>query len=459
MLKFAKICVLLLLALASASPAFALPSMQPTGRGDFLKLGLGANNYLTKGSETISDERTGYTSFNVSGRAHSKDGDLRFGVEGDGAVGLARYHYRYLNFSEAYAGYHPNAWSLYLGRKKYNWSSLDSYWSQGIFQPRFRWDYLNEKENGLFGLFSAYERPGFSLVLFASPIFIPEQGAPFEISGGDCRSSSPWFSCPSSTMSLFNQETDVQFSVDVPPVRKLIGHAGGGATVQIGQESGPFGRASYAYKPINQLLLSYEGVLSVSTFAVPAVIRPRVLYHELFALDLGVNQNRYSAVVSGVWEKPEQDVTPSQWNTQEIGDAFLSSATLKTQPLANYKHTRVEISYLHRKGGNAYDEGPFVTANSSTFEPRYPFKNAYSFALISPIKDSWARSFLFSTKFVLDTLNQGNILVTDFYYSPARRTYLNLGADLLGSQSHRAEDFISRYQRNDRIRAAVTYAF
>jgi hypothetical protein len=73
--------------------------------------------------------------------------------------------------------------------------------------------------------------------------------------------------------------------------------------------------------------------------------------------------------------------------------------------------------------------------------------------------DDWARSFLFSTKFLVDMANEGNILQADFHYRPVARLFLNLGFDMLGSNSRSPVDFISRYQRNDRIRFGIAYVF
>jgi len=348
----------------------------------------------------------------------------------------------------------------YAGRKRFTWSALDSQWGLGVFEPRFRWDYLNERENGLFGLFTGVQTEMFQAVAFYSPIFIPEQGAPFDISGGTCSTTSPWFSCPSSSVSLFNQPTDVKFTLEMPPIQSLVSHWSAGATARVGREMGPFGRASYVHKPINQLLLSYEGQLDLSTLQIPATIRPRVLYHDVTSLDAGWNWPRHSVTASTIWENPKRDVTPSFWNTQETTKAFLYGLTFRTMPFAGkFKHTRLEFGFFHRDGGNAPDQGPFAQVGSSIFEPRYAFRKAYSIAAYTPILDNWARSFLCSLKFIVDTVNDGNILQTDFYYRPIARTYLNLGLDMLGSNSQSPVDFISRYQRNDRVRGGMAYVF
>lgn len=440
--------------------ALALPTLQPRMRDSEIRLGLTGNYYLTKGTDSLADDHTGNTAVTIAGRKVGHQDQFSYGVDGEGLYGLGGSNFRYLNIAEGYVGWNNNRWSAFIGRKRYAWNNLDSYWSLGLFQPRFRWDYLNEKENGLFGFFAGYQSPGFSIVGFASPLFIPEQGAPFDIANGSCKSASPWFSCPASSIFLFNETTDVNFKLEIPSVRKIVMNPAGGVTARVGKDTGPFARLAYIHKPINQLLLSFEGRLSLSSSAIPAVIRPRVLYHDLTALDAGWNSERHSLTASTIWELPRRDYTPPSWNTQEISPALLTGATLKTMPFSeSFKFTRFEFSYFHRHAGNNSDRGPFVNADVATFEPRYAFKNAYSAAIFTPIADAWARTILFSTKFIYDSLNRGNILISDLYYRPLSPLFFNVGMDMLGSDSRKPDDFISRYQRNDRVRGAVNYAF
>ncbi len=453
----------LCLGLLAAIPAFAIPSTAPKLRDKEVRVGLLANSYLTRVSETNSDAGTGNIGLLVGVRGVGNQEAFQFGVEAESLYGLRHANYRYLDIGEIYAGVENKTDKerpyVYVGRKRFQWSQLDSYWAMGLYQPRFRWDYLNERENGLLGFFAGYQGDLVQATAYYSPIFIPEQGAPFDITGGNCKSSSPWFSCPSSSIQIFNQATNVNFTLDVPPVKKLIMHAGGGATVRVGREQGFFGRGSYAHKPMNQFLLSFEGRLNVASSTVPAIIRPRVIYHHLFATDLGWQNERHGVTGSAIFERPIRDTTPAIWNTQETSDANLYGLTVRTAPFEASKFTRFEFAYLRRNGGVAPDKGPFVSPGVNYFEPRYAFENAYSFAVYSPVFDRWARSFLFSTKFIVDTANTGNLLVSDVYYSPLASVFLNLGLDMLGSNSSSPVDFLSRYQRNDRIRGGVTYVF
>lgn len=437
--------------------AFAITSFDPPYADREIRLGVQGNSYLTKNRRTISDERTGNFGVQLGGRGLYERAAFRSVLEGEALYGLRKSNYRYVDVGEVYAGLAYTKWGTYAGRKRQEWSLIDSYWPLGLYQPRFRWDYLNEREGGIFGAFVDFEpSEQFSFVVYGSPIFIPETGAPFDISSGECKTASPWFACPSSTVLLFNQATDVRFNLSVPPIRKLINHKGLGATLRIGSQERAHFRFSYSYKPMNQLLLAYEGRLDLSTLVLPATIHPRVLYHHLYSFDTGVRLGEASLVAGAIWEKPVRDITPAHWNTQEASDATLGGLIFRAPfgPAA-----RIELAYLHRKDGNAPDRGAFAQTDASVFEPRYAFKNTYSGTLITSIFDSWAERFTWSTRFVLDTANNGNILISDFHLRAFERALLNLGIDILGSDNRNPVDFISRYQRNDRVRGGVSYAF
>lgn len=453
----------LLAAFAFSISAHAIPTWQPPLQNHEIRLGIESNHYLAEISAANSNFKRENLGARVEIRSFSENDRWQYGLDAGAQLG-SHNSYHYYTVNELYGGvesvHSKSRWNAYAGVKKLEWNALDSYWTLGLFQRRFRWDYLREQEGGLLGAFVGYQTELFQAEAYASPFFIPEQGAPFDISGGKCRSSSPWFSCPAAEILVFNQPAVVRYSLKTPPLSELVSHAGAGGTVRIGGEQGLFTRLSYAHKPLNQIILAFEGSLDLSANDVPAIIRPRILYHNLYGADLGWRQKTFSFVASGMSEIPVRDGTPPGWNTQELSNATILGATMVVQPDAgHFHHSRFEISYINRNGGDAPDLGPFSNPYSSYFEPRHALQNAYSIALVSPLFDGLADSFLFSTKFVVDTLHEGNILITDAYIRPSRQWLLNLGLDMLGSKSSAPVDFISRYQRNDRVRFGAVYAF
>ncbi len=448
--------------LASFS-AFALPSPHPFLAPNEMAVRGQGNHYLTKGSDqTFSDERTGNWAVGFRGNRIFRGPELEAAIDGDVMVGLRKRNYRYFNIREFRVSDHREEIRGHFGRKLHAWNELDTWWSLGMFQPRFRWDYLEEVENGLFGAFLELKNGPWNLLGFVTAVSIPEQGAPFELTNnGDCNTTSPWFSCPNSQISLFNQPTRVKFRLDTPNVGTLINNEGFGFVAAFDRGTGVFGRLAYNWKPMNQLLLAYEGRLDLSTLDLPAVLHPRVLYHHLIGFDLGAkSSNGFKLATSVMREIPERDITPPHWNTQEAEKAWLWGATVGHDLIGRGRTaTRLEASWFHREGGNAPDAGPFVTPGASVFEPRFAFQNAWSVLVKSPLLADWAQWFQTQWRVVVDTRANGNILMADFNFRPQPKWRFNLGVDVLGSSSTDVVDFISRYQRNDRVRGGVEYVF
>lgn len=442
-------------------PASALPSLSPRIDQNSVKIGLQTNTYLTHTAGTVSEERIG--NFGLKAGARGQHQGSILAVEGETSVllGLRKANYRYISVPEAFAStLNPN-YKVRVGRHLETWSSLDDYWTLGLWQPRFRWDYLEEETQGLTGVFFTYYEPEAEvpvhLTLFGTPISIPEQSAPFDIVNGNCKTSSPWFDCPASSVIIFNQPTEIKYRLDIPPISSLVSNWGAGAALRLGSENSTFARFSYAYKPMNQVLLAYEGRLDLSTLALPAVIHPRIVYHEIATLEGGHRfANGFRVLASITKERPIRDYTPPDWNTQEAAPAWISGI-LARLPVS--KHTSFEASVLHRDGGNAEDQGQFVGQVGSVFEPRYSFHNALSATVRSSIMESWIPYFLSSARFVWDHDFDGNILSTDFRFLPQRPLRFQVGFDILGSRATSNVDFIARYQRNDRIRGGVEYVF
>ena len=444
------------------SHSWALPSFQRPLKDQEIDLTAQGVSYLGRPNTQISDQKTGKVGAKVGAR-FSLDPEANFlgAIEGEGLYGLGNSNYRYLDISEGFLGWNFGTTKVYLGRKKFTWNAMDEYWPLGLFQPRFRWDYLNERQEGLFGAFLNFKPNDYlEVTAYGSPIFIPESGAPFQMANGQCTSNSPWFYCPSSTLMLFNQPTSLQFNLAVPSIASIISHPGYGTSVRLGKLENTYVRLSWVHKPMNQLVLGYEGQLDTSTLTLPATIHPRVLYHYAYAADLGTTIARSQLVASFIAERPIRDYTPPTWNTQEVSNANLVGVTWKNPVFWDSEgKTRYEVSYFHREGGVSPDRGPFVPQGTSIFEPRYGFRNAYNFAFFTPLVNSWSDTFQLSTRFVWDTVYNGNVLIVDAFVSPWKQVRLDLGLDLLGSDNHTRADFISRYQTNDRIRGSATYVF
>lgn len=378
----------------------------------------------------------------------------------------------YIEAPEAYVGTRRSLGpvQVQVGRKIERWSGLDETWQLGLFQPRFRWDYMRPEQVGLTGAFLSLDAPKFRFTAFGTPFFIPERGVNISIQNGSVVSQSPWFLPPPSKITIVDRATPVQYTVQVPQIQDIVMHAGAGGMLRVGGETGPWASASYAYKPMNQLLLAYDGNLihdDVSAPVAEATVYPRVVYHHIGSLDLGYAHRNFSAGISGLYDVPVRDVTPERWTTQEVSRARGLNGTMDVRvggaPAAP---TRLELSYLRVWGGNAPDGGAFAKGTGSVFDSRYPFQNAMSVGVrggIPSLSGSFARSVSGSAKLITDLKNSGNILSAELRLGIQQRWTCAFGFDVLGStspvdSSTAGSDFIGRYRSNDRIHTWVSYA-
>jgi hypothetical protein len=381
----------------------------------------------------------------------------------------------FFEMTEAYLGTSKSLGNaqLKVGRKLEHWNHLDERWQFGIWQPRFRWDFIRPETVGLLGASFSVTGPAFEWVVLGSPGFIPERGVPISVENGEVMSRSPWFLPPPKKVKFLEEVTAVEYSMVLPSVQEIVQHAGASTMVRLGEQKGIWASVAYAYKPMNQLLLAYDGYLQLDSKAdesAVATIFPRVLYHHLTSLEVGYNHPSFSSYFSMLYERPVRDAPPSQWTTQEVTSALGVSPTMdviiggtEADP------SRVEVSYLRVWGGNARDGGELSDLGGkagSAFESRYPFDNAFRLALksnlggISPA----LKRIRSHSQFLGDITNQGYIFSTELRYQARSNWELALGADLLGSNlpvggPDKGANFIGRYRNNDRVHAGITYVF
>jgi hypothetical protein len=347
-----------------------------------------------------------------------------------------------------------------IGRKLEHWSRLDEEWELGLWQPRYRWDYLHPMSVGLTGAFVELGSGSVRFTGFATPFFIPERGAPIQEVGGGLSSDSPWFIPPVRAAMVDGIPTAVNYSIDTPPVSQVLLHAGGALKLDIGDETGPWMSAGYARKPMNQLAFGVNGFYSLGPGTIEGIVHPRVLDHDLVSLEGGYTSGPLKLWLAYLFEHPIRDNTPDDWTTQEFADARVWSPGAT---LALGRDAEASVSYLSVSGGNAADRAGAIAARSSgesVFEDRYPFTSAVKLRGSSRIPGPW-KGRLKGESSVL--VGDGLIWSTTLTYGAdhTRGFSALLGADILAANtdSPTADDFITRNRANHEVRAGVSYAF
>ncbi|MGK5087468.1 hypothetical protein WDW86_07910 [Bdellovibrionota bacterium FG-2] len=376
----------------------------------------------------------------------------------------------FVDVPEAYVGTSSRLSRLQLGvgRRLETWSSLDDSWKLGLWQPRFRWDYLDPPASALVGGNVIIQDGFVRFVALASPVYIPERGVPVTVRDGHITPSLPWGSAPSTQVLLFNQATQVRYNVVMPNIEKVVMNPVYSAKLRLGKEMGPWISGSYGYKPMNQILWGYEAYLDLNAPEPEAnvTLHPRVAYHQLLAVETGFSARSFDFSLSLLQEKPDRDLTPGAWTTQEFTDTLSASPTLSFR-FGGWAPdpALINVSYLREwggviSGGQAPDKGPMASGNDSVFEGRYPFQNALKLGAKTNLPGSWGRKFGWDFHLIYDVGHSGTILSHLLSFRAFGGVEFRLGADFLSSfRTDDGTDFISQYRTNDRIHAGISYVF
>ncbi|MCM2279176.1 MAG: hypothetical protein NDJ89_13955 [Oligoflexia bacterium] len=364
--------------------------------------------------------------------------------------------------------------TLGIGRKLEEWNQLDEYWRLGIWQPRFRWDYIRPETVGLTGGYLTLELPGVRVVGFATPVFIPERGVDIAIANGSMSSASPWFIPPPSQMLVLDRPTPVAYSLEIPPIQEIVFRPSAGVLARVGaansRQEGAWASAGLSWKPMNQLLLAYDGFLQHSSSGpqvVRAMIYPRVGYHRVISAEAGYNSPSVRGWVSTLYDRPDRDITPGELTRQEVSPAFAFAPTLDfMMPGLGKVDSRMELGYLQVKGGSAPDTGRFAKGNGTVFDGRYPFTQAVVFGMRSrfAMLGGFGERVSASTRLLRDLAHPGSIYSMEISVRPAPAWNVQLAADILGSDmpqdpSVAGSDYIGRYRGNDRFYGEISYVF
>jgi hypothetical protein len=297
------------------------------------------------------------------------DDSFKINLTGQYAIGDSILSF--LNIREIYFSYKIDDKSkMHLGRKLMNWSSLDTIWNLGVYQPQFKWNPLNPENQGLTGLFWNKNDGGFGLTLFASPLYIPDQGASYELKDGQFQGSNPWFQAPPQNIKFQGQILPIDYEIAKPETSSVIFQTQYGAQLRLGEKKGYFANIAGIYKPANQLALGYKGVLVTTRVRID--ITPKVYFENAYSADLGYRQDWGVAQLSLLYSKPQSPTFDPSYNAPE----FEQSLSWGPQFFYKFKPFEFFIGYLDTTGGNVKDIGPDASPDRQSLSQRFLFRQA-----------------------------------------------------------------------------------
>ncbi len=259
---------------------------------------------------------------------------------------------------------------VHIGRRLQIWSALDTFWNYSIIQPVFKWNQLDPKNQGLTGVFYQYKSGPWAVTLYGSPIYIPDQGASFEIKDGQFDSGNPFFQPPPQNLKFQSQLLPIDYQIDRPKTEDIVLQPSFGAAIKYGENQGYYAQLAAFSKPANQLALGYKGVLVTTRVRVD--VSPKSYRENIYAADFGYRTEDGFLLLSAVHDQPKSPEFDSSFNAPQ----FEASTVWGPQLLYKFYPFEFLVAYLDTTGGRITEVGPDVSTERKSLSERFLFKQA-----------------------------------------------------------------------------------
>jgi hypothetical protein len=191
-------------------------------------------------------------------------------------------------------------------------------------------------------------------------------------------------------------------------------------------------------------------------------VTPRFAYHALFSHDSILRAGRWTLSGSLTREVPDEDSSPEDHTAQQVSPATIYAAGI-SRPLEEdgpYA-ARIKFGFFKVEGGDARDKGDFA-GDTSLFERRYQYLEAYSLGLSKPWRGLGRFPLDTGLRFVYDRIQNGGVASFTVGMNFNRWLRMDLEADFLGLFSGPAQvsdGFLALYRANDRMGVGVSYVY
>ncbi len=330
--------------------------------------------------DLAKEQRKNFQSFGARLRQNDHQDIFQMDIEAQFAVGSTQMST--LGLHELYL----QSENFKVGRAREDWSLADREWKLGVIEPVMRSRPLDPQTQGLTGLFLEDQLAGFRFVLFASPIFLPEQGPSYEITNGQIVSQDPWFQRPPSYVKIFENrpEEQINYNIKKPSETQVVLQKEFGALIQSPKDHPWFIQSSYLYKPNNQIALTYRGYKDLAAAQIDRVnvdIVPKVFYHHVASADFGWRKKAHLAALSVVYDSPEQvkDTEKELYTTPNFKPAVIVSPRVRIDA----KYFFVNLSRMQISGGEITEEGNDANSNRIPLTQKYFYRQANSIGFAS----------------------------------------------------------------------------
>lgn len=441
--------VLLRILLVMAAPAVAWSQVQSEMR-------LFSDSFISPSFEATQKTNYQFVGAQLKTDPFSEN-DFKLDVSGGVAMGAPLLNY--LNISEFYVQSQQNeSETFYLGRKRMLWSELDARWDMGVWEPVFKWNPLAPERQGLTGLFWQVDKQFYNLMLFASPVYFPDQGPSFEIENGSFVKGNPWFRRPPESIRIWSEATAIDYKFEKPNETQIVLQNSFGMKMAFGDPQALRAQLSYIYKPANQLAIGYEGMLNVGQLKGAVNLQPQVFYHSLAGADVTYKIAQVRMGVSALVDRPNKDNTfDSQWTHPVFEDAVLVSPFIEWST----RNWGVSLQHLDVFGGAVKEEGELANPSRAPLMTRYAYRQAQQVSLMANIDFKKGRrllnklSVIHSEKNAFDLIRFSSRMRLSGLWSILGEMQLVKASPLTVDNQNE----IAQFDNNDRLMVGVAYVF
>jgi len=349
-----------------------------------------------------------------------------------------------------------------VGRQKRTWSQLDETLGLGVWQPQLRWDYLNPIQQGLTGAFFDMDLKGLELTLFASPLFLPDQGPQFQIEDGRFESANRWFWKPQNQIRLGADSSNLFYELETPKVEEIVMNPSLGGMMKVDPEGPLEVQLAYAYKPMNQLFVGFECSSCVDpvTGDGTARIHPKIVNHHVFTAESRWVREGDHFLFSWMVDRPNDPDIPKDWGGSELRSVSIPGVGYERKmSLFNYPMT-FQTYYFQELKGERIGDGDLSSEVESSSD-RYSFDDLLSVSLLAKLRQLRSSSLELQTKYAYSFKEQGSWLSAQLTFQRDSLS-THIGFDILGSEqdpSAPGAGLFSRYRSNDRIYGGFGFVF
>jgi hypothetical protein len=363
----------------------------------------------------------------------------------------------YLNISQLYRKQDI----LTVGRKKVAWSRLDEEYSFGVYQPLFKWNSLQWESQGLTGFFLHFESASglpWGLTLFGSPVFIPNQGASFEVKEGTFQASNPFFKAPPTVAIVQDRSFDINYDIRKPEVQDVVLRQSFAGRAFLGSpERGGYWQLAYAFKPMNELNMGFVGYAPPSSKKVNVEILPVVSNHHALSSDLQWSSENFRLGVSVLYDSPQEPQFDSEWTYASFTNSTLVSPSL------GFRNRNAELSFsvLSVTGGESLGRGPESSQANQFIPQRYPFRNAGQLSAKYQLRWKRHEALAFSTRYLRGEAGEFDLWLSQVAYQWTQGWAMSLVTQMVAVEDNLKGErtAFSPYVNNDLVAMGVSYVF